>query len=169
MLKKKVLKALTYQINEEMYSGYLYLSMESYFHSISLAGFASWMRVQAQEELSHAMKLYDFVHERGGRVFLEDIDRPDSKWENPLAVFEQVMVHEEKVTALINELMDLVSAEQDHATKIFLQWFVSEQVEEEASVGDVLNKLRLIRNDSSGLFMLDAELAKRVFIPPVKE
>lgn len=169
MLKKKVLKALKHQINEEMYSGYLYLSMESYFHSISLAGFASWMRVQAQEELSHAMKLYDFVHERGGRVFLEAINQPDSKWENPLAVFEQVMVHEEKVTALINELMDLVSAEQDHATKIFLQWFVSEQVEEEASVGDVLNKLRLIQNDSSGLFMLDAELAKRVFIRPVKE
>jgi ferritin len=168
MLKKKVLKALTCQINEEMYSGYLYLSMESYFHSISLSGFASWMRVQAQEELSHGMKLYDFVHERGGRVILDTINRPDSKWTTPLAAFEQVMTHEEKVTALINELMDLASAEQDHATKIFLQWFVSEQVEEEASVGEVLNKLRLIQNDSSGLFMLDAELAKRVFVPPVK-
>jgi len=168
MLKKKVLKALTRQINEEMYSSYLYLSMESYFHSISLSGFATWMRVQAQEELCHGMKLYDFIHERGGRVFLDTINRPDSKWATPLAAFEQVMAHEEKVTALINELMDLASTEQDHATKIFLQWFVSEQVEEEASVGEVLNKLRLIQNDSSGLFMLDAELAKRVFVPPAK-
>ncbi len=168
MLKKKVLKALTRQVNEEMYSGYLYLSMESYFHSISLSGFATWMRVQAQEELSHGMKLYDFVNERGGRVILDTINRPDSKWATPLAAFEQVMAHEEKVTALINELMDLATAEQDHATKIFLQWFVSEQVEEEASVGEVLNKLRLIQNDSSGLFMLDAELAKRVFAPPAK-
>ncbi len=168
MLKKKILKALTRQVNEEMYSGYLYLSMESYFHSMSLAGFATWMRVQAQEELCHGMKLYDFVNERGGRILLETINRPDSKWETPLAVFEQVMAHEEKVTVLINELMDLAIAEQDHATKIFLQWFVSEQVEEEASVGDVLNKLRLIQNDSSGLFMLDAELAKRVFVAPVK-
>jgi ferritin len=169
MLKKKVLKALTRQINEEMYSGYLYLSMESYFHSISLSGFATWMRVQAQEELYHGMKLYDFVHERGGRVILDAINRPDSKWTTPLIAFEQVMAHEEKVTALINELMDLATAEQDHATKIFLQWFVSEQVEEEASVGEVLNKLRLIQNDSSGLFMLDAELAKRAFTPPAKE
>ena len=168
MLKKKMLKVLTRQINEEMYSGYLYLSMESYFHSVSLSGFATWMRVQAQEELAHAMKFYDYVNERGGRVLLDSINQPDSEWETPLAAFEQIMAHEEKVTALVNELMDLAIAEQDHATKIFLQWFVSEQVEEEASVGEVLNKLRLIQADSSGLFMLDAELAKRVFVPPAK-
>ena len=168
MLKKKMLKALTRQINEEMYSGYLYLSMESYFHSISLSGFASWMRAQAQEELFHAMKFYDYVNERGGRVILDTIKQPDSEWETPLAAFEQIMDHEQKVTALINDLMDLASSEQDHATKIFLQWFVSEQVEEEASVGDVLNKLRLIQTDTSGLFMLDAELAKRVFVMPAK-
>ncbi|WPD20771.1 MAG: ferritin [Candidatus Electrothrix scaldis] len=168
MLKKKMLKALTRQINEEMYSGYLYLSMESYFHSISLSGFANWMRVQSQEELTHAMKFYDYVNERGGRVILDTIKQPDAEWETPLAAFEQIMAHEEKVTSLINELMDLAIAEQDHATKIFLQWFVSEQVEEEASVGEVLNKLRLIQDDSSGLFMVDAELAQRVFVPPVK-
>ena len=168
MLKKKMLKALTRQINEEMYSGYLYLSMESYFHSISLSGFASWMRAQAQEELFHAMKFYDYVNERGGRVILDTIKQPDSEWETPLAAFEQIMDHEQKGTALINDLMDLASSEQDHATKIFLQWFVSEQVEEEASVGDVLNKLRLIQTDTSGLFMLDAELAKRVFVMPAK-
>ncbi|MCI5211462.1 MAG: ferritin [Candidatus Electrothrix sp. ATG2] len=169
MLKKKMLKALTLQINAEMYSGYLYLSMESYFHSISLSGFATWMRMQAQEELYHAMKLYDFVNERGGRVVLDTINRPDAEWESPLAAFEQIMAHEEKVTTLINALMDLAITEQDHATKIFLQWFVSEQVEEEASVGGVLNKLRLIQNDSSGLFMLDAEMAKRTFVFPSKE
>jgi ferritin len=99
-------------------------------------------------------------------VILDTINRPDSEWETPLAVFEQIMAHEKKVTALINNLMDLASAEQDHATKIFLQWFVSEQVEEESSVGGVLNKLRLIQSDSSGLFMLDAEMAKRVFVFP---
>ncbi len=168
MLKKKMLKALNRQINAEMYSGYLYLSMESYFHSVSLAGFATWMRGQAQEELYHGMKFYDFVNERGGRVTLDTLDRPDSEWETPLAAFEQILAHEQKVTALINDLMDLASVEQDHATKIFLQWFVSEQVEEEATVGDVLNKLRLIQNDSSGLFLLDAEMAKRVFVLPAK-
>ncbi|MCI5210314.1 MAG: ferritin [Candidatus Electrothrix sp. ATG2] len=108
MLKEKILKALTHQINAEMYSGYLYLSMESYFHSVSLSGFATWMRMQAQEELSHAMKLYDFVNERGGRVILDTINRPDAEWESPLAAFEQIMAHEEKVTTLINALMDLV-------------------------------------------------------------
>jgi ferritin len=166
MLKKKILKALTNQINAEMYSGYLYLSMESYFQSVSLSGFATWMRGQVQEELFHGMKLYDFVNERGGRVKLDAIARPDSEWETPFAAFEQILRHEQKVTALINDLMDLAIAEQDHATKIFLQWFVSEQVEEEAAVGEVVNKLRLIQNDSSGLFLLDADMAKRVFVLP---
>lgn len=168
MLKKKILKVLNSQINAEMYSGYLYLSMESYFRSVSLSGFANWMRVQVQEELFHAMKLFDFVNERGGRVTLDAIDKPDSDWGAPLAAFEQILRHEEKVTALINALMDLAIAEQDHATKIFLQWFVSEQVEEEAAVGDVVNKLHLIQNDSSGLFLLDAEMGKRVFVPPTE-
>ena len=166
MLKKKMLKALNSQINAEMYSAYLYLSMESYFRSVSLSGFAVWMRVQVQEELLHAMKLYDFVNERGGRVMLDTISRPDAEWESPLAAFEQIFVHEQKVTAQINDLMELTISEQDHATRIFLQWFVSEQVEEEASVSGVVNKLRLIQNDSSGLFLLDAEMAKRVFVPP---
>ena len=168
MLKKKILQALNRQINAELYSSYLYLSMESYFQSVSLAGFASWMRGQVQEELFHAMKFYDFVNERSGRVTLDTIARPDSDWKTPLAAFEQVFKHEQKVTALINDLMDLAIAEQDHATKIFLQWFVSEQVEEEAAVGGVVNKLRLIQNDSSGLFLLDAEMARRVFVLPAK-
>lgn len=166
MLNKKMLKALNKQINAEMYSSYLYLSMESYFQSVSLAGFASWMRSQVQEEMYHAMKFYDYVNERGGKVVLEAIAKPERDWKTPLAAFEHILHHEQKVTALINNLMELAGAEKDYATKIFLQWFVSEQVEEEASVGEVVNKLRLIKNDSSGLFLLDAELGKRTFTVP---
>ncbi len=168
MMKKKMLKALNTQINAEMYSSYLYLSMESYFQSVSLSGFASWMRGQVQEELFHGMKFYDYVNERGGKVTLNTIAKPDAEWKSPLVAFEHILRHEQMVTSLINNLMDLASAEQDHATKIFLQWFVSEQVEEEATVGEVVNKLRLIKNDSSGLFLLDAEMNKRVFTLPVK-
>jgi len=157
---------LNKQINAEMYSSYLYLSMESYFQSVSLSGFSSWMRGQVQEELFHGMKFYDFVNERGGRVTLDSIDKPDSDWKTPLAAFEHILKHEQMVTSMINDLMDLAIAEQDHATKIFLQWFVSEQVEEEATVGEVVDKLRLIKNDSSGLFFLDAEMSKRVFTLP---
>ena len=114
------------------------------------------------------MKFYDYVNERGGKVTLDAIAKPDADWKSPLAAFEHILRHEQLVTSLINNLMDLAIAEQDHATKIFLQWFVSEQVEEEATVGEVVNKLRLIKNDSSGLFLLDAEMNKRVFTLPVK-
>ena len=146
---------------------YLYLSMESYFQSVSLAGFAGWMRGQVQEELIHGMKFYDFVNERGGRVTLESIKKPElglakHRWQH-LNIFCK---HEQMVTDIINDLMDLAMQEQDHATKIFLQWFVSEQVEEEATVGEVVDKLRLIKNESSGLFFLDAEMSKRVFTLP---
>jgi ferritin len=166
MLKTKVAEALNSQINAELYSSSLYFSMESYFHSVSLSGFAAWMRVQVQEELLHAMKLYDFIVSRGGRAVLEAIAKPDADWDSPLAAFEHVLRHEEEITARINSLMEIAAAEQDHATKIFLQWFVSEQVEEEAAAGEVLSKLRLIGKDSSGLFLLDAELGKRIFTPP---
>ncbi len=169
MLKTRIAEALNHQINAELYSSCLYLSVESYFHSVSLSGFASWMRVQVQEELLHAMKLYDFIISRGGRALLEAVAKPDADWESPLAAFEQVLRHEEGITAKINELMDIAAAEQDHATKIFLQWFVSEQVEEESAVGEILSKLRLIGKDSSGLFLLDAELGKRVFTPPAQQ
>lgn len=169
MLKTKIAEALNQQINAELYSSCLYLSVESYFHSVSLSGFATWMRVQVQEELLHAMKLYDFIISRGGRALLEAVAKPDADWESPLAAFEQVLRHEEGITEKINVLMDIAAAEQDHATKIFLQWFVSEQVEEEAAVSEILSKLRLIRKDSSGLFLLDAELGKRVFTPPAQQ
>ncbi len=166
MLKKKMLKALNGQINAELYSSYLYLSMESYFQSVSLAGFATWMRGQVQEELYHAMKFYDYVNERGGRVVLDTIEKPAASWKSPLAAFEHILEHEQMVTSLINDLMEVATGEKDHATRIFLQWFVTEQVEEEASVGEIVDKLRLIGNDSSGLFFLDAELGKRTFTPP---
>jgi ferritin len=166
MLKDTMLTALNDQINAEMFSSYLYLSMESYFQSISLNGFAAWMRAQAQEEMMHGMKIYDFVNERGGRVILEAIAKPDSVWASPLAAFEAVQKHEEHVTSLINNLVDLAITEKDHATNNFLQWFVSEQVEEEASAGEVVDRLKLIKDNTSGLFMMDAELGKRVFTMP---
>jgi ferritin len=165
-MQKKMLKALNSQINAEMYSSYLYLAMEAYFQSTSLKGFAAWMRAQAKEELMHAMKFYDFTNERGGKVILEAIAKPESSWTSPLAVFEAVLRHEKHVTSLINNLVDLAISEKDHATNNFLQWFVAEQVEEEASAGEVVEKLKLIKDNTSGLFMIDAELGKRVFTMP---
>ena len=166
MLKKKMLKGMNDQINAEMFSSYLYLSMEAYFQSISLRGFAAWMRAQAQEEMVHAMKFYDFVNERGGKVTLEAIAKPESTWASPLAAFEAVLAHERHVTSLINDLVDLAISEKDHASNIFLQWFVSEQVEEESSAGEVVDRLKLIKDNTSGLFMMDAELGRRVFTMP---
>ncbi|NLX19707.1 MAG: ferritin [Desulfobulbus sp.] len=163
MLNEKMLNAINKQINAEMYSAYLYLSMEAHFQSISLKGFANWMRAQAQEEMMHAMKFYDYVYERGGTVTLEAIDKPETTWESPLAVFEAVLEHEKHVTRLINDLVDLAIQEKDHASNIFLQWFVTEQVEEEASASEVIDKLKLIEGTRAGLFMVDGELGKRVF------
>jgi ferritin len=168
MLSEKMEKALNEQVNWEMYSSYFYLSMSSYFESISLAGCAQWMRAQAQEELYHAIKIYDYINERGGRAIMEAIAKPPSDWSSPLVVFEEVLEHEQKVTGLINGLVNLALDERDHATNIFLQWFVSEQVEEEDSVGSVLDKFKLIGDDKSGLFVLDQELGARVFTPPAK-
>lgn len=166
MIKKNIQKALNKQINAELYSAYLYLSMSAYFQSINLAGFANWMRVQALEEMTHADKFYNFIVERGGRVELEAIEAPPKEWASPLAVFENAYKHEQKVTSMINDLVDLAIKEKDHASNIFLQWFVTEQVEEEASADEVVQKLKLAGDKGSGLFMLDGELSKRVFTPP---
>jgi ferritin len=166
MIGEKMQKALNKQINAELYSAYLYLSMATYFKSINLDGFANWMRIQAQEELSHAMKLYDYVFERGEQVTLAAIDKPPAKWPSPLEAFKAVYKHEQKVTGLIHGLVDLATAEKDHATKNMLQWFVDEQVEEEASADEIVQKLKLVDKSSMGLFMLDQELGKRVFTPP---
>jgi len=169
MLSDKMEAAINQQINAEMYSSYLYLSMATYFESISLGGFSNWMRQQAQEEMFHGMKMFDFVCERGGRVTLKAIDEPPSEWSSVLDVIENVLAHEQKVTGLINDLVNLALDERDHATNIFFQWFVSEQVEEEDTAGGLVDKLKLIGGDANGLFMLDTELATRVFTLPVKK
>ena len=161
MLSDKMQDALNGQLNAEFYSSYLYLSMNAYFKSVNLDGFANWMYYQVQEELAHSMKLYDFINQRGGKVKLLQIEAPSTEWGSPLAVFEATLEHEQKVTALINELVELALAEHDHATNIFLQWFVSEQVEEEESVSGVLEQLKLMGEAKGGLFMIDRELAKR--------
>jgi ferritin len=166
MIGKKLQDALNKQLNAELYSSYLYLSMAAYFERINLRGFANWMRVQVQEENAHAMKFFDYVIERGGRVLLSSIEGPPTKWESPMDAFEHVSKHEQKVTALINKLVNLAVSEKDHATNNFLQWFVSEQVEEEASAEEVVQKLRLMKDAPGGLFMIDRELAQRVFTPP---
>lgn len=161
MLSDRMQKALNGQVNAELYSSYLYLSMNAYFKSIHLDGFANWMNAQAQEELMHAMKIYEFINQRGGRALLGAIEAPPTEWDSPLNVFEETLRHEKKVTGLINDLVDLAMDERDHATNIFLQWFVSEQVEEEESVGGVLEKLKLLGGAKESLFMMDRELAKR--------
>ena len=150
------------QLNAELYSSYLYLSMASYFESIDLAGFGHWMRVQAQEELFHGMKFFDYISERGGKVTLSKIDGPATTWKSPSAPFDQAYKHEQKVTGLINELVNLAIKEKDHATNNFLQWFVKEQVEEEASASEIVQKLKLIGGKGNGLFMLDQELSQRL-------
>ena len=165
MLGKKIQEALSKQLNAELYSSYLYLSMSAYFEARNLPGFANWMRVQTQEELAHAMKFYDFINERGGRVILEKIDGPPTDWDSPVAVFDHVYKLEQKVTGLINDLVNLAIVEKDHATNSFLQWFVSEQVEEESSANDVLGKVKLVGKSGDRLLMTDRELAQRVFTP----
>jgi len=166
MIKKKIEDAFNEQINAELYSSYLYLSMSAYFEGLNLPGFANWMRMQSLEENMHGMKFYDYIHERGGNVKLKAIAAPPTTWKSPLEVYEETLKHEEHVTALINNLVDMAIAEKDHASNNFLQWFVAEQVEEEASADAVLQKLRLLKDSTHGLFMIDRELATRVFTPP---
>jgi ferritin len=169
MISKKMEKALNEQVNAELFSAYLYLSMEAYFRSLNLNGFANWMRVQTQEEIMHAMKIYDFIDERGGRIILKAIGGPDTQWDSPLAAFEAVYKHEQKVTGLINNLVNLAIEEKDHATNTFLQWFVNEQVEEESSADQMVQQLKMMEKAPGGMFMLDRELGQRVFTPPATE
>lgn len=168
MISDKVCKALNDQVNAELFSSYLYLSMSAWFSERSLAGFASWMRVQAQEELTHGMKIYDYILERGGSVQLTAIEQPESVWKSAVDVLEEVAKHEAKVTGLINDLVDVALGEKDHAANIFLQWFVAEQVEEEASVGEVFERTKMIDGNSGGMFAMDMELGKRVFTVEVE-
>lgn len=160
-MNKKIQDALNEQINAELYSSYLYLSMSAYFESINLQGFANWMRVQSQEEVTHALKIFDFINERASRVILARIEKPPVEWNSPLEVFQAAYKHEQKVTGMINRLVDMSIKEKDHALNNFLQWFVAEQVEEESSASDIAQKLELIGESGNGIFMMDRELGKR--------
>jgi ferritin len=168
MLSEKMVNALNEQINKEIYSAYLYMSMSAYSTFIGLKGFANWFMVQYQEEMTHAMKIYDYVNDQGAQVKLMAISQPLTEFESPLDIFEKTLDHEKFVTKSINGLVDLAIEEKDHATNIFLQWFVTEQIEEEGNDNDIIAKLKLVGSEGNGLFMLDKELAQRVFTPPVQ-
>jgi len=167
MISQKLQDAINYQINKELFSEYYYLSMASYFSSVGLDGFENFFLVQVEEERFHAMKMYHFLNERGSRVILSQIDTPKTEFKSPLEVFQLAYEHEQLVTKLINDLMDIAIAENDHAARSFLNWFVDEQVEEEASMETIVNKLKLIGGAGHGLLMMDQELAARTFTPPV--
>jgi ferritin len=165
MLSKKMLNALIEQINKEMYSAYLYMSMSAYSQHQGLKGFANWFMVQYQEEMGHAMKIYDYVNDQGERVILKAIDEPPAEFESPLDMFEKTLTHEKFVTKSINDLVGIAKSEKDYATEIFLQWFVTEQIEEEGNDNDIISRLKLIGKDGNGLLMLDRELGARVYSP----
>jgi len=162
-------KALNDQINAEMFSSYLYLSMAAYFERMNLTGFANWMRVQEKEENAHGMIFFNYINERGGAVELQAIEKPAFDWKNPIKVFEEVLKHEQKITALINNLVNLAIQEKDHATNNKLQWFVAEQVEEEANASAILEQLKLVEGKGQGLLLLDRELKTRVFVDPLTQ
>ncbi len=163
MITKKIQAGFNEQINHEFYSAYLYLSMAAYFHSLNLEGFANWMRVQTKEETAHAMKFLDHLRDRGARVELEAIDKPKMKWTSPLDAFKAAYEHEKFITGRINGLYKLAEKGADYAAKVFLDWFVKEQVEEEASASKIVQMLGRIKDSGAGLIMLDKELGKREF------
>ncbi len=166
MIKKTLEDAINEQINAEFYSAYLYLAMAAYFEDTDLPGFSNWMRIQYQEEISHVMKFFNYLNERGGRVILKDVKASSSHWDSPLNAFEDTLKHEEHVTSLINDLVDLAIKERDHATNNFLQWYIEEQVEEEAHVSNIISQVKLVQSSNDSLYMLDKELGQRVFVDP---
>jgi len=166
MISKNVEKALNEQVNAELYSSYLYYSMSAWAAAHDYPGMANWLKVQAMEELFHVSKLFDFINDRDGRVKLGAVDAPPTEWESPVAVFSETLAHERKVTGLINDLVELAETEKDRTTESFLQWFVNEQIEEEATASELLGKIKLIGDNGAGLYMIDQELATRVFTPP---
>jgi ferritin len=161
MFSKKLQDAMNEQIKKELYSGYLYLAMSAHFEASNLPGFASWMRLQAAEEQEHALKFFDFINERGGRVELQAIDQPPVDFEGPLAVFQTTLEHEKKVTSLINGLYELALAEKDYPAQVMLQWFIDEQVEEEANATQIVETLKMVGEKGQALVMLDRQLGER--------
>lgn len=164
MLTDRMHQALNDQLQAEFNSAYLYLSMSAYFEDKGLEGMANWMTVQFQEEQSHALKFYRYINERGGRVELQALEKPKLDWESPLEAFEEALGHEKKISQLIGELADLAIKEKDHATHNMLQWFISEQVEEEANVDSIVTQMRLVGGQGQGLFMIDREMRGRTFV-----
>nr|WP_320119729.1 ferritin [uncultured Marinifilum sp.] len=167
-INKNVEKILNEQINAEFWSAYFYLSMSNYFNANGKPGFANWMKVQFEEETFHAMKMLDYINERGGRVILEPIAEVPAEWDGVLNIFEETLKHEEEVTRLINGCMDTAIAEKDHATVNFLQWYVDEQVEEEATVSEIIDQLRMFEGKGNGLYMMDKEFKTRTFTAPAE-
>ncbi len=161
MISKTLQDAINEQINFELFSAYLYLSMSAHFETQNLSGFANWTRVQYQEETGHAMKLYKYVFERSGAVTLKAIAQPATKFKTPVDVFKEVLKHEQKVTSLINKLYELAVKEKDYAAQIFLQWFANEQVEEEKNATDIINMLEMIGDSPVSLIMADRQLGAR--------
>lgn len=161
MINTKVEQALNKQLNAELFSSYEYLAMSAFFDSINLTGFATWMKLQSQEEYTHAMKIYDYILTVGGKISLTKIDAPSGDWKDSLDVFKATYKHEKNVTKMIYELVDLTLAEKDHATNNFLQWFISEQVEEEANAQKIVEKLKLIGDNKGALLMLDNDFGQR--------
>lgn len=161
MLSKGIQDAINDQIKHEVDSAYLYLAMSAYCESLQYPGIATWLRVQWQEELEHAMKLFKYVHDRGGRVTLQAVDRPPADYKSVLDVFQQVLSHEQKVTALINKLYEIAMKENDYASQIELQWFIREQVEEEKNAGDIIQQLKMVGENGTALLMLDRQLGAR--------
>jgi ferritin len=161
MINKKLETALNKQINEEIFSAYLYLSMATYFQSLNLDGFAAWMKIQAQEEMSHAMKFFGFLEEMGGRVSLLAVKEPEKNWKSPLAAFTAVSRHEQYITSCINGLYRLAGSEKCNPMQIMLQWFIKEQVEEEATADKIVFKLTQIKDSVNGLWILDKHLGAR--------
>ena len=168
-MEKRLADGINSQMNFEIYSAYIYLAMSSYLKGIGLNGAANWMKVQAQEEMLHVDDFYTFLHDRGESPELAAIDKPPVKWESPLAAFEDAFRHEQIVSSRINDLVDTALEIRDHAANAFLQKYVSEQIEEEASVSDVVQQLKMIEGAPQGLFMVDRELGQRIFSPAVKE
>ncbi len=164
-MNKKIQEAFNEQLNAELFSSYLYLSMANYFASENLDGMAQWMQLQTDEEREHGMKFLDFVNHRGGRVALKQIDEPKFEWSSPLEAFQDAYEHECLISSKINKLMDLTTAESDHAATTFLQWFVTEQVEEEANAQSIVEKLKMIGDHTMGLMMMDQQLGQRTASP----
>ena len=168
MLNKKMEQSLNEQMNRELYSAYLYMSMSSYCTNKGLKGFANWFMVQYHEEMFHAMKFYEYINLQGGRAVLNAIPQPPSSFESPLDMFNKTLEHEQFITKSINELMELAITEKDHATQIILQWYVTEQVEEESNDNELISQLKIIKDDPQGIMLLDRELAGRMTTVPTE-